>query len=97
MSGSLKKVGSCSESIFRRKSAFLFVLLQVGSAPDPDDSPGDGGNNDGGDDDDNDEPNARLAGHIWEDNGLDVPEGFTSELLPLLGELRVFLLLRLIQ
>ena len=46
---------------------------------------------------DNDEPNARLAGHIWEDNGLDVPEDFVSGLLPLLGELRVFLLLRLIQ
>ncbi|TCD64479.1 translational activator of GCN4 [Steccherinum ochraceum] len=33
---------------------------------------------------DNDEQNARLAGHLWEDNGLDVPEGFLDVLLPYL-------------
>lgn len=34
---------------------------------------------------DDDEQNSRLAQHIWEDNGLDVPEDFLSDLLPLLG------------
>ncbi|KAJ3552008.1 hypothetical protein NM688_g4384 [Phlebia brevispora] len=29
---------------------------------------------------DEDEQNARLAGHLWEDNGLDVPENFLSVL-----------------
>ncbi|KAI9068620.1 ARM repeat-containing protein [Trametes sanguinea] len=33
---------------------------------------------------DEDEQNARLANHIWEDNGLDVPEGFLTDLLPFL-------------
>ncbi|KAI0657693.1 ARM repeat-containing protein [Cubamyces menziesii] len=31
---------------------------------------------------DEDEQNARLANHIWDDNGLDVPESFLSDLLP---------------
>ncbi|KAH8103551.1 armadillo-type protein [Cristinia sonorae] len=30
---------------------------------------------------DKDEQNARLASHLWEDNGLDVPQGFLGELL----------------
>lgn len=34
---------------------------------------------------DADEQNSRLAHHIWEDNGLDVPEEFLNDLLPLLG------------
>ncbi len=34
---------------------------------------------------DEDEQNARLATHIWEDNGLDVPETFLQDLLPYLG------------
>ncbi|KAI0827665.1 ARM repeat-containing protein [Trametes gibbosa] len=33
---------------------------------------------------DEDENNARLAEHIWEDNGLDVPENFLKDLLPYL-------------
>ncbi|KAI0366693.1 ARM repeat-containing protein [Pilatotrama ljubarskyi] len=33
---------------------------------------------------DEDEQNARLAYHVWEDNGLDVPEGFLQDLLPFL-------------
>ncbi|CAE6494446.1 unnamed protein product [Rhizoctonia solani] len=33
---------------------------------------------------DEDEQNARLARHLWEDNGLDVPSGYISELLPFL-------------
>ncbi|RDX47550.1 ARM repeat-containing protein [Lentinus brumalis] len=33
---------------------------------------------------DEDEQNARLATHIWEDNGLDVPETFLQDLLPYL-------------
>ncbi|KAI0710312.1 ARM repeat-containing protein [Cerioporus squamosus] len=33
---------------------------------------------------DEDEQNARLANHIWEDNGLDVPETFFQDLLPYL-------------
>ncbi|KAI6117782.1 armadillo-type protein [Pisolithus croceorrhizus] len=33
---------------------------------------------------DDDEQNARLANHAWEDNGLDVPEGFLGQLLPFL-------------
>jgi hypothetical protein len=34
---------------------------------------------------DEDEQNARLAQHVWDDNGLDVPEGFLDELLVFLG------------
>ena len=34
---------------------------------------------------DDDEQNARLAHHLWEDNGLDVPETFLDDLLPFLG------------
>ncbi|KAJ7281606.1 armadillo-type protein [Mycena rebaudengoi] len=34
---------------------------------------------------DDDEQNARLARHVWEDNGLDVPEAFLAHLLPFLG------------
>ncbi|KAI0644913.1 ARM repeat-containing protein [Trametes meyenii] len=33
---------------------------------------------------DEDEQNADLADHLWEDNGLDVPEGFLHDLLPFL-------------
>ncbi|KAH7334649.1 translational activator GCN1 [Rhizoctonia solani] len=33
---------------------------------------------------DEDEQNARLARHLWDDNGLDVPSGYISELLPFL-------------
>lgn len=33
-----------------------------------------------------DEQNARLAIHIWEDNGLDVVERYLDKLLPFLGE-----------
>jgi hypothetical protein len=34
---------------------------------------------------DDDEQNARLAQHIWEDNGLDTPETFLKDLMPFLG------------
>ncbi|KAG5642517.1 hypothetical protein DXG03_002618 [Asterophora parasitica] len=34
---------------------------------------------------DEDEQNARLARHLWEDNGLDVPEQFLDTLLSFLG------------
>ena len=34
---------------------------------------------------DNDQQNGRLARHIWEDNGLDVPENFFEKLRPSLG------------
>ncbi|KAJ3828802.1 translational activator GCN1 [Lentinula raphanica] len=34
---------------------------------------------------DDDEQNARLARHIWEDNGLDVPQTFIEQLLSYLG------------
>jgi hypothetical protein len=34
---------------------------------------------------DEDEQNARLAEHLWEDNGLDVPEQFLNVLLQYLG------------
>ena len=34
---------------------------------------------------DNDEQNARLAQHVWEDNGLDVPEPYLQHLLSFLG------------
>ncbi|KAF8911690.1 armadillo-type protein [Gymnopilus junonius] len=34
---------------------------------------------------DNDEQNERLALHVWEDNGLDVPETFLNDLLDYLG------------
>ncbi|KAJ7180610.1 armadillo-type protein [Mycena filopes] len=34
---------------------------------------------------DDDEQNGRLARHVWEDNGLDVPEQYLEQLLPLLG------------
>jgi hypothetical protein len=35
---------------------------------------------------DSDAPNARLARHIWEDNGLDVVEVYAPALLKLLGK-----------
>lgn len=35
---------------------------------------------------DDDEQNARLAQHVWEDNGLDVPETFINQLIEFLGE-----------
>lgn len=35
---------------------------------------------------DSDEQNARLAGHIWEDNGLDIPESYLPDLLTFLGK-----------
>ena len=35
---------------------------------------------------DDDEQNARLAQRLWEDNGLDVPEGFSEVLQPYLGK-----------
>ena len=35
---------------------------------------------------DDDEQNARLAEHLWEDNGLDVPESFLKDLLSYLGQ-----------
>lgn len=34
---------------------------------------------------DDDEQNARLAQHVWDDNGLDVPEKYLEDLLPFLG------------
>ncbi|KAJ7115902.1 ARM repeat-containing protein [Mycena epipterygia] len=34
---------------------------------------------------DDDEQNGRLGRHLWEDNGLDVPEAFLEQLLPFLG------------
>jgi hypothetical protein len=34
---------------------------------------------------DDDEQNARLARHVWEDNGLDVPETYLDELVLYLG------------
>ncbi|KAJ7720581.1 armadillo-type protein [Mycena maculata] len=34
---------------------------------------------------DDDEQNGRLARHVWEDNGLDVPEVFLAHLVPFLG------------
>ena len=34
---------------------------------------------------DEDEQNARLAQHVWDDNGLDVPESFLQALLGFLG------------
>lgn len=36
---------------------------------------------------DNDQQNARIAKHLWEDNGLDIPETFFDDLKPFLGEL----------
>jgi hypothetical protein len=35
---------------------------------------------------DEDEQNARLAAHVWDDNGLDVPESFLEQLLCFLSE-----------
>ena len=35
---------------------------------------------------DADQQNSRMARHIWEDNGLDVPEIFFSDLRPYLGK-----------
>ena len=35
---------------------------------------------------DDDEQNARLARHVWEDNGLDVPEKFLEGLQMYLGK-----------
>ncbi|KAJ7623265.1 armadillo-type protein [Roridomyces roridus] len=34
---------------------------------------------------DDDEQNGRLARHVWDDNGLDVPEAFPDQMLPFLG------------
>jgi hypothetical protein len=34
---------------------------------------------------DEDEQNARLARHLWEDNGLDIPETFLDHFLEYLG------------
>ncbi|KAI5995298.1 armadillo-type protein [Pisolithus orientalis] len=39
---------------------------------------------------DEDEQNARLANHVWEDNGLDVPEDFLGQLLPFLGHVNAY-------
>lgn len=39
---------------------------------------------------DDDEQNARLAEHVWEDNGLDVPESYLEHLLPFLGAYAIF-------
>ncbi|KAG6896538.1 hypothetical protein C0992_007574 [Termitomyces sp. T32_za158] len=39
---------------------------------------------------DEDEQNARLARHLWEDNGLDVPEQFLSTLLGYLGHINAY-------
>ncbi|KAJ3807969.1 armadillo-type protein [Lentinula aff. lateritia] len=39
---------------------------------------------------DEDEQNARLARHIWEDNGLDVPQSFMTQLLNYLGHDNVY-------
>ena len=36
---------------------------------------------------DADEQNANLATHLWEDNGLDIPETYLAGLVPFLGEL----------
>lgn len=36
---------------------------------------------------DEDAQNSRLAQHLWEDNGLDVPDTFIPYLLPFLGQL----------
>lgn len=35
---------------------------------------------------DADEQNAKLAVHLWEDNGLDLPETYLASLLKYLGE-----------
>jgi hypothetical protein len=40
---------------------------------------------------DEDAQNARLAQHIWEDNGLDVPDTFIPYLMPFLGPFSHFL------
>ena len=42
---------------------------------------------------DEDEQNARLARHIWEDNGLDVPESFLDHLLEYLGMFQSYMVL----
>ena len=34
---------------------------------------------------DDDAQNAHLTHHVWENNGLDVPETFLDDLLPFLG------------
>ncbi|KAF7309756.1 TOG domain-containing protein [Mycena indigotica] len=39
---------------------------------------------------DEDEQNTRLARHIWDDNGLDIPESFLPELLAMLGHDNVY-------
>jgi hypothetical protein len=39
---------------------------------------------------DDDEQNARLAEHLWEDNGMDVPEGFLKDLISYLGMLVLY-------
>lgn len=41
---------------------------------------------------DSDQQNGRLGRHIWEDNGLDVPENFFTDLKPFLCELTELLL-----
>jgi len=35
---------------------------------------------------DDDEQNTRLTSHVWEDNGLDIPENFIDTFLTFLGE-----------
>jgi hypothetical protein len=35
---------------------------------------------------DDDDQNASLASHVWEDNGLDIPESYLPSLLRYLGE-----------
>jgi len=40
---------------------------------------------------DDDEQNARLANHVWEDNGLEVPEDFFDKLMNYLGMPFMFL------
>ncbi|KAI5991791.1 armadillo-type protein [Pisolithus marmoratus] len=39
---------------------------------------------------DEDARNAHLANHVWEDNGLDVPEEFLEQLLPFLGHVNAY-------
>ncbi|KAH0826065.1 armadillo-type protein [Lanmaoa asiatica] len=39
---------------------------------------------------DEDKQNARLAGHVWEDNGLDVFEGFREDMLAFFGHEKVY-------
>ncbi|KAJ7600549.1 armadillo-type protein [Mycena floridula] len=39
---------------------------------------------------DADEQNARLASHVWDDNGLDIPEQYLDELTPYLGHANAY-------